>query len=147
MLAAARDASLVSRTLASLVSEDEDREIELPVPEEEIVPNEPNMPRKTTVREHKKLSVEECLYLATRGGARCLGLGEKVGGFEVGMEWDAQLVELAEVGGQGEGEDEGLVELWGEETWEEKVAKWLFCGDDRNTKRVYVRGVLVHERR
>lgn len=43
-------------------------------------------------------------------------------------------------------DDDNPIHLWGEETWEEKVAKWVFCGDERNTKAVYVRGVLVHER-
>ena len=112
-----------------------------------------------------------------------MNLEKKVGAFEVGLEWDAQLVQLSTVAplpspptsslpsssspsphsmtqspGAGEGiwggvdmgmdtGDEGLVELWGNETWSEKVAKWLFCGDDRNTRRVYVRGRLVYERR
>jgi len=101
-----------------------------------------------------KLSVEEVLFLATRGGAEVVGLGERVGAFEVGMEWDAQLVGLGrvddagEVRGVAEGEEEdGNVDVFGWETWEEKVAKWLFNGDDRNTKKVWVKGRLVHERR
>ncbi|ORY65188.1 guanine deaminase [Pseudomassariella vexata] len=105
-------------------------------------------------RERAKLSVEEVLYLATKGGAAVVGLEGKVGGFEVGMEWDAQLVGLGVVGevaeGKGvdqvEGEDEGNVDLFGWESWEDRVAKWLFNGDDRNTKRVWVRGRLVHSR-
>ncbi|ROW05691.1 hypothetical protein VMCG_05232 [Cytospora schulzeri] len=101
--------------------------------------------------EGAKLSVEEVLYLATRGGAKCVGLEGRVGGFEVGMEWDAQLVRLGGVGdgeseGEGESEDQGNVDVFGWESWEEMVAKWLFNGDDRNTKRVWVKGKLVHER-
>ncbi len=125
ILVAAREAAMVSRTIAALATEDEDRD-------------------------RQKLSVEECLYLATRGGAKCLGLEDKVGAFEVGMRWDAQMVQLAHAEESlGEGmsmKDEGLVELWGDETWDEKVAKWVFCGDDRNTKKVWVNGKLVHER-
>ena len=94
-----------------------------------------------------KLSVEEVLYLATRGGAQLVGLEGKVGGFEVGMEWDAQLVGLAEVDGDGSVEDDGDVDVFGWESWEEKVAKWLFNGDDRNTRKVWVKGRLVHERK
>ncbi|MCJ1401100.1 hypothetical protein MMC11_004312 [Xylographa trunciseda] len=91
-------------------------------------------------REHMKLSVEECLFLATRGGAECLGLGRTVGAFEVGMEWDAQLVDLgAETREDGSG-GRGGVALWGGEGWEERVAKWVYCGDERNTRRVWVRG-------
>ncbi|MCJ1300444.1 hypothetical protein MMC08_003241 [Hypocenomyce scalaris] len=101
------------------------------------------------------LGVEECLYLATVGGAKCLGLEGRVGVFDVGCEWDAQLVELGEVVGEagvkeGEGAGNvggwGPVDLWGTEGWEEKVAKWFYCGDERNTRKVWVRGRLVHER-
>ena len=125
ILVAAREAAMVSRTIAALAAEDEDKD-------------------------RQKLSVEECLYLATRGGAKCLGLESKVGAFEVGMRWDAQLVQLARAEENSKEdismEDEGLVELWGGERWDEKVAKWVFCGDDRNTKKVWVNGRLVHGR-
>ena len=114
-----------------------------------------------------KLTVEEVLYLGTRGGAEVVGLQDKVGGFEVGKEWDAQLVGLGAVeeevqeeetaggdeldgakGADPEGdEDEGNVDIFGWETWEEKMAKWLYGGDDRNTKKVWVRGRLVHARK
>ena len=128
ILVAAREAAMVSRTIAALMTEEEDKD-------------------------RQKLSLEECLYLATRGGAKCLGLEKTVGAFECGMRWDAQMVQLASADGPDAdpGEDSsmrdaGLVELWGGETWDEKVAKWVFCGDDRNTKKVWVNGRLVHER-
>ena len=95
-------------------------------------------------REQMKLSIEECLYLATRGGAGCLGLEKTVGAFEVGMEWDAQVVDLGRlVSVDGEGGGMGGVELWGQEGWEERLAKWVHCGDERNTKAVWVKGRLV----
>lgn len=93
------------------------------------------------------LSVEEVLFLATRGGARLVGLEGKVGAFEVGMEWDAQLVGLATVGEDGEEDGDGNVDVFGWESWPERVAKWLYSGDDRNTTKVWVRGRLVHERK
>ncbi|KAG8167286.1 hypothetical protein KVR01_002975 [Diaporthe batatas] len=97
--------------------------------------------------EAAKLSVEEVLHLATVGGARCVGLEGVVGGFEVGMQWDAQLVALGVVGEDGDGGgDLGNVDVFGWESWEEMVAKWLFNGDDRNTSKVWVKGRLVHER-
>ncbi|MCJ1289535.1 hypothetical protein MMC34_001068 [Xylographa carneopallida] len=97
-------------------------------------------------KENMKLSVEECLYLATRGGAKCLGLEQTVGAFEVGMEWDAQLVDLgAEIGEDGRSGARGGVALWGGEGWEARVAKWVYCGDERNTRRVWVRGREVGE--
>lgn len=101
--------------------------------------------------ERAKLTVEEVLYLATRGGADTVGLGGRVGTFELGMEWDAQLIGLTYVGLDGGPEDgadaeEGNVDIFGWETWEERIAKWLYNGDDRNTKKVWVKGRLVHER-
>ncbi|KAK6357953.1 hypothetical protein TWF730_007309 [Orbilia blumenaviensis] len=108
-----------------------------------------------------KLSVEESLYLATRGGAKVVGLENKIGGFEVGMEWDAQLIglELVETGNDEFPEDEvvdksvfegpksaGPVDLFGWESWDEKVAKWVYNGDDRNTLAVWVKGRRVWSR-
>ena len=118
--------------------------------------------------ERIKLSPEECLYLATAGGARCLGLEHKIGTFEVGKEFDAQVVEieetsLGEVNEEFEdqagidAEEERLdkvsedfrspAQLWGKEDWSDRIAKWMFCGDDRNTTRVFVRGRCVWERK
>ncbi|KAM4064685.1 amidohydrolase family protein [Hirsutella rhossiliensis] len=132
VLEAARQAALVSRYVA------------MPVPSGDA-------------RERCKLSVDEVLYLATRGGAEVVGLAHKVGGFEVGMHWDAQLVELnlvSQDGGEGAADKEeedgfrdgGNVDVFGWETWEERVTKWLYNGDDRNTKKVWVKGRLVHSR-
>ena len=205
MLTAAREAGMVSRTVAALTPDDQVQDQDDECAEEDgnvgvggcenpsSSPDPSTQPtaspsntakNSTTAKDRKKLSVEECLYLATRGGAACLNLSNKIGAFEVGMEWDAQLIKLATVPqaqNSGSGEDDGdnatktsttlsdkttpppptqmptstaedsdsdpgLVELWGKETWPEKVAKWLFCGDDRNTKRVFVRGRLVWER-
>lgn len=94
-----------------------------------------------------KLSVEESLYLATRGGAKVVGLEDSIGGFEVGKDWDAQMVGLAGVGETlGLDQKLGPVEIFGAETWDDKVAKWVYTGDDRNTMAVWVKGRLVHNR-
>lgn len=107
------------------------------------------VPREGEEKEGVKLTVEEVLYLATRGGATCLGMEERVGGFEIGKDWDAQMIGLAVVDEVGERveADGGNVDVFGWEDWEEKMAKWLYNGDDRNTKKVWVKGRLVHERR
>ncbi|KAK5957865.1 hypothetical protein OHC33_001054 [Knufia fluminis] len=97
------------------------------------------------------IGVTEGLWLATVGGARCVGMGGRLGGFEVGMLWDVQEVVLDEVdadGDDGEGDDgKGQVDIFGWENWEERVDKWVWNGDDRNVRRVWVGGRLVHERR
>lgn len=96
--------------------------------------------------DNTKLSIEEVLYLGTKGGAKVVGLEEKIGCFAVGMEWDAQLIGLGSVDAE-DGVDTGPVDIFGWETWDERVAKWVFNGDDRNTMKVWVRGRLVHERK
>jgi len=102
--------------------------------------------------DRNKLSVEEVLYLGTRGGAKVVGLESKVGGFEVGKEWDAQLIAFgADVEGElwttSEDTDGGMVDMFGWESWDERVQKWVFGGDDRNTIKVWVKGRLVHARK
>lgn len=117
--------------------------------------------------DRKKLTVEECLYMATLGGAKCLNLEHRIGSFVVGKQWDAQLIEIDVVddkdpppaAGKDDAEHEdaedersvevgqGLVEVWGNESWEDKIAKWIVCGDDRNTRYVFVGGRMVHQRR
>ncbi|KAH7327939.1 hypothetical protein B0I35DRAFT_345347 [Stachybotrys elegans] len=98
--------------------------------------------------ERSQLMPEEVLYLGTRGGARCVGLEKRVGGFEVGMDWDAQLIGLGSVDAAGMSEDDehGNLEVFGWEKWEDIVPKWVYTGDDRNTKKVWVKGRLVHSR-
>jgi guanine deaminase len=94
-----------------------------------------------------KLSTEEALYLATRGGAAVVGLQDTVGGFEVGKEWDAQMINLGSVGEFGSEAgafEEGPVDVFGWESWQDRVEKWVYSGDDRNTVAVWVKGRLVH---
>ncbi|KAK6948215.1 hypothetical protein Daesc_009979 [Daldinia eschscholtzii] len=139
ILDAARQAALVSNHLAMPPRAGDKR------PDAERLPEDD--------RGRVRLSVEEVLHLATRGGAEVVGLGEKIGGFEVGKEWDVQLIGLGFVPDEDDStevkqiEDTGNVDIFGWERWEERIAKWVFNGDDRNVKKVWVRGRLVHERR
>lgn len=111
----------------------------------------PSAPAET-INNAAKLSTAEALYLATRGGAAVLGLEDKVGGFDVGKEFDAQMIRLGSVPEDGDkegtfGEDGagGPVDVFGFETPEEKVEKWVYSGDDRNCVAVWVKGRLVHK--
>jgi guanine deaminase len=99
-----------------------------------------------TEGEAAKLSVEDALYIATRGGAKVVGQQDKIGGFDVGMEWDAQLIVLNPVGEEAEkhGEHEPPVDVFGWEVMEDRIHKWVYGGDDRNTTAVWVKGRLVH---
>jgi len=108
----------------------------------------------------EKLLVDEVLYLATRGGAAVVDMPDDIGGFDKGMIWDAQLIELGSVKNSstspldvatlaGRAVETGPVsnvDIFGNETWQEQVQKWMWDGDDRNVKNVWVQGKLVHTR-
>lgn len=181
VLVAAREAALVSRLLSSVQRDSRPKKFHLPADDAKEEPSSaksdadyPDSDKKKNALnnyDRVRLTVEECLYLATVGGACCLGLEHKIGRFEVGMEWDAQLINLGPsspaeahadvlekqqdtIKNQSSREnqatfddgDDNPVTLWGAETWSEKIAKWVYCGDDRNTRAVWVRGRLVHRR-
>jgi guanine deaminase len=77
-----------------------------------------------------------------------VGMQDRVGGFEVGMEWDAQMISLGIVSEEGcrDGAfEEGPVDVFGWESWSDIVEKWVYSGDDRNTVAVWVKGRLVHQ--
>jgi len=94
---------------------------------------------------NKQLTIPTLLYLATAGGAKVCNLEKQIGDFEVGKNFDALLVSVRdEVGNPGiwgigsdsdSSEKRSLLELW--------LERFLFCGDDRNIRRVYVQGKLV----
>jgi guanine deaminase len=100
--------------------------------------------------EKARLSLNESLYPATRGGAEVLGWKDHIRAFEVSMQWDAQLIQCNGVP-EFEQEDlsseelrSGNVNLFGRESQEDRVAKWVYGGDDRNTKMLWVGGKLIH---
>ena len=160
VLVAAREAAMVSRTWAALTADEPESGTKEPSGERNAADDDDatnnETKHSTRASDRQKLSVEECFHLATVGGAKCLGLQDKIGGFEVGMQFDAQFVQLDDAADDDDDEtptppssnnkgkkSKGPVELWSRETWDDKMAKWLFCGDDRNTKAVYVAGRLV----
>ncbi|GLI79228.1 hypothetical protein PoHVEF18_007556 [Penicillium ochrochloron] len=151
ILEAARQACLVSRLLGHTTSFCQKGE--------KHVHENGHADKPTIGRE--KLSVGESLYLATRGGAAVVDMADDLGGFDEGMIWDAQLIELGSVRDLSESPLDvltdgasslvktgpvGNVDLFGSETWEEKIQKWVWSGDDRNVKAVWVAGRLVHSR-
>ncbi|XP_065576996.1 guanine deaminase-like isoform X2 [Artemia franciscana] len=78
---------------------------------------------------------QDALRLATISGAEVLGISDKVGNFEVGKDFDALRVNLSPKAGN--------IDIFGYETMEELVQKFIFLGDDRNIREVYVAGRRV----
>ncbi|KFY18189.1 hypothetical protein V492_00087 [Pseudogymnoascus sp. VKM F-4246] len=124
----------------------------------------PELSGNTTADGSEKLTVAESLYLATRGGAAVVDMADDLGGFDKEMIWDAQLVELGALKNSTENPLDvahmevlasrsllesgpvGNVDIYGNETWQEQIEKWMWSGDDRNVKNVWVQGKLVHTR-
>ena len=92
-----------------------------------------------------QLPLATLLHLATLGGAQVCSLEDRVGSFAPGKAFDALLVSACG--------DAGNPGLWGADLDEELHVKlekrkdlevwlerFLFTGDDRNIKRVYVQG-------
>ncbi|KAK4082318.1 uncharacterized protein Triagg1_2130 [Trichoderma aggressivum f. europaeum] len=85
------------------------------------------------------LSLEEVFYMATKGGAKVVGFDQQVGGFAVGMEFDALVIDMRD------GREGVNVPLDEEsDSVERMLEKFVMTGDDRNIAQVYVRGKLVH---
>jgi guanine deaminase len=86
----------------------------------------------------KSLTAAECFYMATLGGAKVCSLDSKVGNFQVGKEFDALLVNVADE------ELNGATTMIEEEDELETIfEKFLMTGDDRNIVNVWIRGRLV----
>ena len=86
----------------------------------------------------KILSFTELMYLATMGGAEVAGMKDKIGNFEEGKRFDALVVDVRGVISA----DPGLWEGEGDQT-EAMLKKFVFLGDDRNIRQVFVDGKLV----
>ncbi|XP_053403346.1 guanine deaminase-like [Mercenaria mercenaria] len=84
---------------------------------------------------YKSLSVRDAFRLATLEGAKALSLDTVVGNFEVGKEFDALLIDLDS--------PDSHVDVFDEDTLEDCLDKFLYTGDDRNIRAVYVGGRKV----
>ncbi|KAF4603768.1 hypothetical protein EYR40_000940 [Pleurotus pulmonarius] len=98
------------------------------------------------------LTIPTLLYLATMGGAEVCCLDKQIGNFSVGKSFDALVVNV----GKGNANPPAV---WGvpnttpkgdhtkpkskKEELDGWLEKFLFCGDDRNIRRVYVQGRLI----
>lgn len=80
------------------------------------------------------LTFHEAFYLATLGGATAVALDDEVGNFKVGKYFDALIVNM---------KNPGPVDVLLPYDIETLVQKFLYTGDDRNIRKVYVAGRQV----
>lgn len=90
--------------------------------------------------EYTPLNYKQAFYLATLGGAEALGKDNIIGNFVEGKEFDALIVDV----------DGGPIDvydlpekLWNDESELTLLQKFLYVGDDRNIKEVFVKGRQV----
>jgi len=83
-----------------------------------------------------KLSWKEVFYLGTIGGSQLLRMEDKLGSIEKGKYFDAIIVNLAESSG-------GVVDVFEKDTLSDRFQKYLFRGDERNHRSIYVAGRKV----
>ena len=109
----------------------------------------------------RQLPVPTLLYLATLGGAEVCDMQARIGSLAPGKAFDALVVsirsdagnpavwgadldeELGVRGSGGEHGDEGGRGKTDVGELEGMLERFLFCGDDRNVRRVYVQGKLI----
>ncbi|XP_034485264.1 guanine deaminase [Drosophila innubila] len=89
-------------------------------------------PAKSPQENYQQLSYKQAFYLATLGGAKALSLDHVTGNFAVGKEFDALLVDVSVL----EKPHRSL-------TVDELLEKFIYTGDDRNIKSVFVAGRIV----
>lgn len=77
----------------------------------------------------------DTFYLATLGGAQVMNLESKIGNFTEGKEFDALLIDTDS--------SEGPIDIFRMCSMEDRIQKFIYCGDDRNIKERYVQGKLI----
>jgi guanine deaminase len=82
-----------------------------------------------------QLPISALLHMATLGGAFLCNLESQIGNFLPGKQFDALLVSLTDENG-----NPGTWWRSGETKYDTLLERFLFCGDDRNIKSVWVKG-------
>ncbi|XP_040574816.1 guanine deaminase [Lepeophtheirus salmonis] len=82
------------------------------------------------------LTFEDALYFATRGSAKVACIADKVGVIDLGYKFDALIIEMSSKVNK-------ATKLFGHESIKEIVHKFIYLGDDRNIKQVFVNGKCV----
>ena len=98
----------------------------------------PTSPSGSPFTSAQGLPVATLLYLATLGGASLCNLEAHIGSFALGKQFDALYVSLRKGGNPAVWFEEGRAEKL-----EQQLERFLFGGDDRNIRKVWVKGRLV----
>eukprot|EP01130_Rhizamoeba_saxonica_P014450 TRINITY_DN6317_c0_g2_i1.p1 TRINITY_DN6317_c0_g2~~TRINITY_DN6317_c0_g2_i1.p1 ORF type:complete len:547 (-),score=120.40 TRINITY_DN6317_c0_g2_i1:63-1664(-) len=88
-----------------------------------------------TENQSTSLDWREAYWLATVGGSQVMGMENTIGNFEIGKDFDAIVVDPNVKGSP--------FDLFGYESLEEKVEKFVYLGDDRNVVQVFVQAEKV----
>ena len=92
------------------------------------------------------LDIDSALYLATKGSADVMGLGDKVGVLKPGYQWDALFVDISANGSPTSLDYNRDAGRHGPAyTTRDLVSKFIYQGDDRNIVKVWVDGNLVKD--
>ncbi|KAF8844894.1 guanine deaminase [Paxillus ammoniavirescens] len=108
-------------------------------------------PKKEGQFTNKKLGIATLLYLATKGGAEVCCLQDRIGSFEKGKAFDALVVSVRDETGNPavwgynvpRDLDEGQYAQSADLNLKQWLERFLFCGDDRNIRKVIVQGALI----
>ena len=100
-----------------------------------------NVSRHRAIRtgdERNILGFSELMYLATLGGASVVGMEDRLGSFEKGKKFDALLVDV-------KGVISAKSSLWegAADQTEAILKKFIFLGDDRHIRKVFIDGRIV----
>jgi guanine deaminase len=80
------------------------------------------------------LGYKQAFYMATLGGAKVMNLGDKVGNFVVGKEFDALVVDVTSI------------DMFTHDNSWSVFEKFIYLGDDRNIHKVFVAGKISLEK-
>jgi guanine deaminase len=86
---------------------------------------------ETAKEQFDALHYYHVFYLATLGSAKVLNLDHKLGNFEVGKEFDALVIDMSGI------------DLFDHDDEYTRFEKFIYLGDDRHIKQVYVQGKQV----
>lgn len=81
--------------------------------------------------EAEALDFREVFYIATFGGAKCMGIDKLVGNFLVGKQFDALVIDM------------NGIDLFAHDDFINRFQKFVYLADDRNIKGVFVNGKRV----